>query len=449
MIEKVEVIVTVGISVVTNYLKKEDSCLDFWEEIKNYKYEEAQWNENIDNIERLKKAIVEKNTSDPKEPCAELQTLNLMQNEYEIVGIHLVYTDTIGGKFASDLLVELLKRNYNVLSNEKIDGLNFEDDGEEFEKTGFGKLIEHLEQIKTKREKENKDEKENIGITLNISGGYKAIIPFLTIYAQLTELALFYVYEDSRNLITINPVPLKFDWAIADLYYQYLTDKNLRKQLSITDEIYNFLLSNHLINDKKELTTIGILFENYIKKYLPQRQDVIGHYMEHKIFEAFFEHSFNDFTSNKIGLRYWWDLHDKGKCSLEKMYDGKDEFEKSVEIDIQLIKNSEKIWIECKPYSEIDKAIEQIKKYSEFNELALKENIKSIGIFIYKFEFQNICTKIRKLKETKSFFERKNINFFLLYFDLPFNKSKATITYKNLFEKKLILNQNLHLLQID
>jgi putative CRISPR-associated protein (TIGR02619 family) len=448
MNKKIDVITTVGMSLISNYIEKEKySDSKTWNDNKNKKFNNELWNTLSRKIlNTLKTNILKWNYAD-KQKCAELKTLLLLKEQaYKINEIHLVYTDTIGGKFASEILEELLKKEdlkFNVASNEKIEGLNFENNGDEFEKTGFNQLITRLDNIKSQRQKENKNTKESIEIGLNISGGYKALIPFLTIYAQLVEIPLFYVYEDSAKLITINPAPLKFDWAIADIYYQYLTDSELREKMSDESDIIVFLKSNHLITSQKKLTVIGSLFEAYIKQYLPQRKDVIGHYIEHKLFEAFFEDGYNGFKSNKIGLKYWWSVEDKSVYSVQKMYDGDDKLEKPVEIDLQLTKGNEKIWIECKPISNVEKAVEQVKRYVEFNELALKTNLNGVAIFIYKFQFQSLNTKRTLIENTKKYFQAKNLSFEVHFFDIPFNPEKGTITYKKLFETKLKLNENL------
>ncbi len=55
---------------------------------------------------------------------------------------------------------------------------------------------------------------------LNITGGFKALIPYLTILAQVNQVKIQYIFEDTDTLIEIPFLPLKIDdelferWAV-------------------------------------------------------------------------------------------------------------------------------------------------------------------------------------------------------------------------------------------
>jgi hypothetical protein len=71
----------------------------------------------------------------------------------------------------------------------------------EFETKGLFELIKKVKEVADKNS------------VLNISGGYKATIPVLTIIGQLEEIPLNYIYEDTgSSLIEIGNLPINFDW---------------------------------------------------------------------------------------------------------------------------------------------------------------------------------------------------------------------------------------------
>ncbi len=69
-------------------------------------------------------------------------------------------------------------------------------------------LISKLDKVQNQKTVSHSD------VILNISGGYKALIPIITIYAQIRKNDLAYIYEDSDELIVITPFPLQFDNSV-------------------------------------------------------------------------------------------------------------------------------------------------------------------------------------------------------------------------------------------
>jgi putative CRISPR-associated protein (TIGR02619 family) len=71
---------------------------------------------------------------------------------------------------------------------------------------------------------------------INFSGGYKAIIPFLTVIAQLENISMYYIYEDSDYLLEMGSLPVGWDWgtveALKPLLKNYILGKNEFQQLA-------------------------------------------------------------------------------------------------------------------------------------------------------------------------------------------------------------------------
>ena len=146
---------------------------------------------------------------------------------------------------------------------------------------GFMSLIKILEEKKS--EKVNDEDKETKkGDILNITGGYKALIPILTLYGQLREMPLKYLYNEAELkdavLVTVGNLPIGFEWE-----YIYYWELLIRKvSLEYISPIYTSLLylekkgllkHNHLEN-QQEFKSLSLSSEEKgritkIKKFLP------------------------------------------------------------------------------------------------------------------------------------------------------------------------------------
>ena len=182
---------------------------------------------------------------------------------------------------------------------------------------------------------------------INISGGYKAIIPYMTIFAQLYGIQSVYIYEDSSSLITIPSLPIQIDWAFAEEYYPYLSDPKLNKD---KDKL-NYLQQKGLLiydNDKNgkgshSWTSLGSFFKNVIEKELHVSKSVMGFFFEYKLYEYYVENIYQD----KYNIVKHSELIHKDKNPY-----------KDVEIDLILSTkyDTDYIAIEVKPITNINKA---------------------------------------------------------------------------------------------
>ncbi len=59
-------------------------------------------------------------------------------------------------------------------------------------------------------------------IILNITGGYKGVIPFLTILGQINQCQIKYIFEETETLISIPQIPIKLDEDLFEKYWQEL-----------------------------------------------------------------------------------------------------------------------------------------------------------------------------------------------------------------------------------
>ena len=219
------VITPVGTSLFTNGSKTNNSIKTGFGRIEDKP--EGGWDQTGGYIKSLRTAcenFIRGIQNDPKSASAELQSSDKIQNELRSdITVHLLASDTI----ASRLAAEVLSGNVagRILGNQV--SVNFEPDQDiirglqvnnrrNFLRKGMNALIRRIEQI-------------NLALTgsgqslaINITGGYGATLPYLTIYAQLKCVPLYYNFEDSNELIEIPPSPLSIDWDAIGPYFDTL-----------------------------------------------------------------------------------------------------------------------------------------------------------------------------------------------------------------------------------
>ncbi|MBE0427720.1 MAG: putative CRISPR-associated protein [Nitrospirae bacterium] len=119
--------------------------------------------------------------------------------------IALLSTDTEDGKFCAEVNKRVLKElNWcTVLEPMVIKGLKTkkiredEDISKSFKEAGLNSLKEKVESLLNRQEYTEK--------YFNITGGFKATIPFITILSFEKGMSLIYLYEESNDLIIISP----------------------------------------------------------------------------------------------------------------------------------------------------------------------------------------------------------------------------------------------------
>ncbi|AEB10598.1 putative CRISPR-associated protein [Desulfobacca acetoxidans] len=209
----VQVFVTVGTSAVTNNpdLMGKMSLEALKKELKKEEYYDSLKAKLIKRIGgNLKRYSGPEDTKDFRYYTAELGSLLAMKRTEGMLEqgekaddneFFLLHTDTDDGKLCAEVLEEVIKTSYgpakltvNVKSI-KTEFLNL-DDSEGFKK-GLLKLQETVE-IHCK----NSDKKDTRRY-FNVTGGYKAIIPYATILAWNKDMDVCYLYEQSTDLIII------------------------------------------------------------------------------------------------------------------------------------------------------------------------------------------------------------------------------------------------------
>ena len=199
----------VGTSLFTNYLDKNSSdCKSFrsyYETIKKCPASEWKTGGYNDEICALKRCSLGFIKNYGVRASAELQSIAKIQAKLnDEIAVRLLASDTIASRLVAEILMDktaasvlgdkILVREFDAGTN-VIKGLQVENP-KAFSNEGMTKLIQEINLISA-----------NAGgwqaLAINITGGFKATLPYLTILAQLYRVPLYYTFEDTDALITI------------------------------------------------------------------------------------------------------------------------------------------------------------------------------------------------------------------------------------------------------
>ena len=183
----------------------------------------SEWNEydyDIDGLRTTGLAFIE---SRRESASAELQSIAKIQAELrDDINIRLLASDTIVSRLAAEILAD--ETSVSVLGDQGtvefdaeadvITGLQVENP-KTFSNEGMTKLIRKIDSISA-----------NAGgwqaTAINITGGFKATLPYLTIWGQLNNVPLYYTFEDTDSLIKIPQAPLTIDWDVVERHSDIL-----------------------------------------------------------------------------------------------------------------------------------------------------------------------------------------------------------------------------------
>ena len=174
---------------------------------------------------------------------AEIESIVKIQQEVgQKIQVYLIATDTVLSRLASEIIASSLKQyfspNIEVYFNPEIDVINNLriDDFDRF-RQGLVKLSDRFYQIAGNKLAANQSE----DIILNITGGYKGIVPFLSLLGQINQTSIQYIFEDTGVLINIPQLPIKLDTS--------LFDKHWEKLLQLEGNIFNRYQKSELYED--------------------------------------------------------------------------------------------------------------------------------------------------------------------------------------------------------
>jgi CRISPR/Cas system-associated protein Csm6 len=318
-----------------------------------------------------------------KNSCAEIKSILAIASEKPAT-IHLLCTDTFASYFSGEKIQKALNRknDLTVKLHDRITGLSLTDKTK-FETTGIDSLIGVLDEIyKNANEKNTKNE----DIILNISGGYKALIPIMTIIGQIKKSPIKYIYEDSEELIEIQPTALEFDWFLIESMGNYLNDASIVK---LDNKKKNELSKLGLFNNEtNKLTVLGKLLHSHIFKTPALSNTMLGVFLEYKYFHFFSNPNLTPYSNPE--------LSNKPKIWYKKINDNKLDFKENPEngyvklgdIDLMLKNGAKTVLCEIKSEGRfIDYEIIKLQARIEYLGVNQSINVDEILLIVWKSKF--------------------------------------------------------------
>lgn len=182
-----------------------------------------------DNLAHLARERLETLQKEHSEPDKVLRLFSAETNSLLRLGIRhndeilLLCTDTPIGEACGRELQKVIVDRFGIeASVNTIKGLQVEG-ARTFRTVGIQSLFTFLDnnlgEIRFTRDRE---------VVLNVTGGFKSVVPYVTLYGILRRFPVVYLFERSAELIVLPPVPLYYDQALVNRAQQALAA--LRKE---------------------------------------------------------------------------------------------------------------------------------------------------------------------------------------------------------------------------
>lgn len=230
----------------------------------------SAWDENINDIENFKDTTREalekmRFPKDLDDTSAEIKSLVKMGVAADDKVI-LIASDTVDGKLCAILVKDFLIRKAICLNIDikVIDGLQSKD-GKSFQNIGLKNLLNFLVNL------------EHGDFILNPTGGFKSVVPYLSLIGMLFNKPVQYIHEDSNDVITLANVPVLMNEAIIHKVEDKL--RIIEKESAISKEDwqagidYNDRRFDSLIEENAgqiTMSSIGLLFWERFKRDYPE-----------------------------------------------------------------------------------------------------------------------------------------------------------------------------------
>jgi len=441
------IVTTVGSSVFRKIIEKDNNFKREYHRIMTSKTNLRPANKYVDNgikshIEGIEKEMTTYRIRG-EEYSAEIKSIERLIKENpdeEMFDVYLICSDTVESVVAADFIKKFYngKKNVNIhfdlpdvnsliknpdsiyfdpncsksIEHCIVKGLQvFESD--RFEKEGMNYFFDALLKIRSVIGAKEKEKKEKKKILFDITGGYKAIIPYMVLFAEVFDIPIFYIFEHSDELIRIPQLPVEFDYSILEQNYTALSQLGKNKQITASDLLDNFLPVGEGKKIIENLKDKGIITE--------ENNSIIFTPVGRAIWERFKElkkdNVVNKIAANLIELKLFEHFVNKyPHAKIEHSKNIEAENGKKFEIDVYIETNNAIIACEVKPGGNIpiwekdkENTIEKNIKEGAFRNIYSiysnkKNGIKKIDLRIYLYTTyshlaQTPIEDLRKLKE--------------------------------------------------
>ena len=290
-----KIITPVGVSMFENYIKSKDNA-SFRKAYDYFKdKDKEELGRNPSRVELIKSALEKWFDGENENASAEVKSLIKLKEKLEdTFEVHLIASDTALGYLAAEILKEKLP-DYKKLeiSQNEIKLHHIKDlqvwDAEKF-KDGLVNLIQEISKIAD----------EYWGdVILNMTGGYKATIPYLTILSQVNRCPIYYIFEDTDALMEIPYIPLDIKWSMFEKHKDFF--RRLEKEQiseippdTIQEEREEILSLLESAGNLYSLNPLGIiLWEKFKRNYeLFYISELVKEYIRKNEYKKIAEKSF-------------------------------------------------------------------------------------------------------------------------------------------------------------
>lgn len=340
--------------------------------------------------------------------------------------VHLLATDTLHSVMAAELVRDWFERFKSLYKIEVLfqrPPADFSDQesseyvvrnlqavqGNRY-RQGFQNLFSLLSKLLVKYKRQ---------VIFNITGGYKANIPPVVLFAQLENVPLYYLHEGNstqeNELIKIDELPFGFDYSQWEVFVDYLSNKQLRVNYQGSELIQLFRSYKIIEEDSLDLTPIGRLLEVYLRTKKDVGKSMFGFIAELLLFEYFTKEGWSvvrgyNLVSNK----------------------------KQLEIDLILTNHDGKeCWLEVKPLNKarLKGAVDQLEERLEYNKQHHLRKVTEAGLVVYMPEFACVMDYVKELRELVEKVRSKGVTPRLFYFKIPFRLPPDRHTNTNIVQK--------------
>ncbi|NUV00001.1 hypothetical protein XO12_07825 [Marinitoga sp. 1154] len=326
-----KVITTVGTSLFSNYFDTTKNS-DIDSSLKNhYKMLEdktySEYENNKERSDRIKSKIQQWVNNNPY-ASAEISSIHKTKEEFkdEDIEVYLLATDTILSFLSAEIIKEYFENNhikgievyfnpkYDVILDLQVKEFNKFENGKNNLINKISNLMEMFFKDEKKFEKKMKLLRKNV--LFNITGGYKGIIPIMTILAQLYECKIIYKFEESDDLVSIPRIPINFDPILTESLFIDLWFKR-------EDNNHNFKNEDKLkeygfIDKDNKITALGKLFYKISEFKQAISENVFGYYVEYKVLEYLYnENKSFEHSCKKFGREFDFVFKDENEIFFE------------------------------------------------------------------------------------------------------------------------------------
>ena len=295
----VKIISTVGASLYSNYVENGNcgqNIINTYEKYRNDKDSSCADKQKNEDLRDLKKELLKNIGNELMEISAETKSIELIKKK---LGDKTDFTyvficpDSCIAKICAECICEKLGIEENDRVIECVDDLQI-NNANAFVRNGLHNLFNKIENIAGAY-----PNMQSRNVVLNITGGYKAIVPFLSMYAQINNIPLYYVFEDSNDLIEMPQLPIATDTKLyeenqdllVEIYHSYGEMQRQNVEQKTLDEI-----SGITINDDNDgiimLNAFGVM---YVKKCM---DELVRLYVDKDKVKAFREPAIRDEIKN-------------------------------------------------------------------------------------------------------------------------------------------------------